>query len=145
MKNAKKNATLFKLFWYKVFVHWKLKLLNFLMNFVSICLPAIKRGSPQCDVFMQQFWTLGSWQFTIWQVWTWTITSYPVHLGEEITINMLAGKLFYFSCLFWKKVQNVNFSVSSFREEWNKRLLPILWKEKFQTENYYLKRQAFYI
>ena len=84
-------------------------------------------------------------QPNIWQVWTWTITSYPVHLGEEITINMLAGKLFYFSCLFWKKVQNVNFSVSSFREEWNKRLLPILWKEKFQTENYYLKRQAFYI
>ena len=32
-KNAKKNAIFFKLFWYKVFVHWKLKLLNFLVNF----------------------------------------------------------------------------------------------------------------
>ena len=27
LKNVKKNAIFFKLFWYKVFVHWKLKLL----------------------------------------------------------------------------------------------------------------------
>ena len=32
LKNVKKNAVLFKLFWYKVFVHWKLKLLNFVMD-----------------------------------------------------------------------------------------------------------------
>ena len=32
LKNVKKNAILFKLFWYKVFVHWTLKLLNFLMD-----------------------------------------------------------------------------------------------------------------
>ena len=32
--NVKKNATLFKLFWYKVFVHGKLKLPNFLMDSV---------------------------------------------------------------------------------------------------------------
>ena len=25
LKNVKKNAIYFKLFWYKVFVHWKLK------------------------------------------------------------------------------------------------------------------------
>ena len=36
MKNVKKNAILFKLFWYKVFVHWKLKLLNLLMDSVLI-------------------------------------------------------------------------------------------------------------
>ena len=35
MKNVKKNAIYIKLFWYKVFVHWKLKSLNFLM--ASIC------------------------------------------------------------------------------------------------------------
>ena len=29
LENCKKNAICFKLFWYKVFVHWKLKLLNF--------------------------------------------------------------------------------------------------------------------
>ena len=34
MKNVKKNAIFFKLFWYKVFVHWKLKLLNFLVDSV---------------------------------------------------------------------------------------------------------------
>ena len=28
------KAILFKLFWYKVFVHWKLKLLNFLVDFI---------------------------------------------------------------------------------------------------------------
>ena len=32
LKNVKKNAIFFKLFWYKVFVHWKLKLLNFLVD-----------------------------------------------------------------------------------------------------------------
>ena len=31
-KCKKKNAICFKLFWYKVFVHWKLKLLNFLVD-----------------------------------------------------------------------------------------------------------------
>ena len=36
LKNIKKNAVLFKVFWYKVFVHWKLKLLNFLMDSVLI-------------------------------------------------------------------------------------------------------------
>ena len=35
-KKCKKNAVLFKLFWYKVFVHWKLKLLNFLMDSILI-------------------------------------------------------------------------------------------------------------
>ena len=33
-KCKKKNAILFKLFWYKIFVHWKLKLLDFLMDSV---------------------------------------------------------------------------------------------------------------
>ena len=32
LQSVKKNAILFKLFWYKVFVHWKLKLLNVLVN-----------------------------------------------------------------------------------------------------------------
>ena len=32
LKNVKKNAIFFKLFRYKVFVHWKLKLLNFLVD-----------------------------------------------------------------------------------------------------------------
>ena len=32
----KKNVTFFKLFWYKVFVHWKLKLLNFLVDSVYL-------------------------------------------------------------------------------------------------------------
>ena len=31
-KNVKKNAIFFKLFWYKVVVHWELKLLNFLVD-----------------------------------------------------------------------------------------------------------------
>ena len=32
LKNLKKNAIFFKLFWYSGFVHWKLKLLNFLVD-----------------------------------------------------------------------------------------------------------------
>ena len=34
LKNVKKNATFVKLFWYKVFPHWKLKLLSFLVDSV---------------------------------------------------------------------------------------------------------------
>ena len=36
LKNAKKNAIFFKLFWCKIFGHWELKLLNFLMDSVLI-------------------------------------------------------------------------------------------------------------
>ena len=36
LKNVKRNAVLFKLFWYKVFVLWKLKFFNFLMDSVLI-------------------------------------------------------------------------------------------------------------
>ena len=35
-KMQKKIAILFKFFWYKVFVHWKLKLLNFLMDIIVL-------------------------------------------------------------------------------------------------------------
>ena len=39
LKNVKKNAIFFRLFWFKVFVHWELKLFNFLVDSVlSICL-----------------------------------------------------------------------------------------------------------
>ena len=34
LKTVKKNAMFFKLFWYKVFVHWKLHILNFLVDSV---------------------------------------------------------------------------------------------------------------
>ena len=44
MKSAKKNAICCKLFWYKVFVHCKLKLLNFLMNSVMTFLHSRKLG-----------------------------------------------------------------------------------------------------
>ena len=36
LKKCKKNAIFFKLLWYKVFVHWGLKLLNFLGNSLLI-------------------------------------------------------------------------------------------------------------
>ena len=35
----------FKLFWYKVFVHWKLKLLNFLVDSVLTSLMKLNRAS----------------------------------------------------------------------------------------------------
>ena len=36
LENVRKNAICFKLFWYKIFVHWKSKLLNVLVDSVSI-------------------------------------------------------------------------------------------------------------
>ena len=44
LKNVKKNAICFKLFWYKVFVHWKLELLNFLVDSVLISVGTIYIG-----------------------------------------------------------------------------------------------------
>ena len=38
LENVKKNAIFFKTFWYKIFVHWKFKFLNFLMDSVLICI-----------------------------------------------------------------------------------------------------------
>ena len=43
LEKCKENVILFKLFWYKVFVHWKLKLLKFMMDSVLILLD-IKYG-----------------------------------------------------------------------------------------------------
>ena len=36
LKNVKKNVICLKLFWYKAFVDWKLKLLNFLVDSISV-------------------------------------------------------------------------------------------------------------
>ena len=46
MRNVKKSAILFKLFWYKVFVPWKLKLLNFLMDSILILLIVVITNWP---------------------------------------------------------------------------------------------------
>ena len=54
----KKNAIFFKLFWYKVFVHWKLKLLNFLMNSVLKPFP----------VFCCEGWKWWTW-IESWKNW----------------------------------------------------------------------------
>ena len=37
MKNVKKNGIFLKLFWYNIFFHWKLKLLNFLIDSILKC------------------------------------------------------------------------------------------------------------
>ena len=39
LEKVKKNEILFKLFWYKIFVHWKLTLLNFLIDFILLFYP----------------------------------------------------------------------------------------------------------
>ena len=49
LKNAKKNAVLFKLFWYKVFVYWKLKLLNFRMDSILIRFITGRPGGHEND------------------------------------------------------------------------------------------------
>ena len=54
----KKNAILFKLFWYKVFVHWKLKFLSFLMNSVLKPFP----------VFCCKGWKWWAW-IESWKNW----------------------------------------------------------------------------
>ena len=43
LKNVKKNAICFKLFWYKILVRWKLKLLNFMTDSVLNLLGSWKR------------------------------------------------------------------------------------------------------
>ena len=46
LEKCKKNAVFFKLFWYKVFVHWKLKFLNFLVDSVLKFSPGFTRFTP---------------------------------------------------------------------------------------------------
>ena len=59
LKNVRKSAICFKLFWYKIFVHWKLKLLNVLVNSVLI---AIIRGNTVTKSSMR--WsTSGLWRY----------------------------------------------------------------------------------
>ena len=68
-KNVKKNAIFFKLFWYKVFVHWELKLLNFLVDCVLIFIvfTSFKRLLCQ-DVPIDQY--------TFDGVYQWSLTSF---------------------------------------------------------------------
>ena len=54
MKNVKKNAVFFKLYRYKVFVHWKLKLLNFLVDSVLI-LVFVNENCCLCKCFTELY------------------------------------------------------------------------------------------
>ena len=66
LKNVKKNAIFFKLFWYKVFVHWELKLLNFLVDCVLIFIvfTSFKRLLCQ-DVPIDQYTFDGVYQWSL--------------------------------------------------------------------------------
>ena len=59
-KNVKKNAIFFKLFWYKVFLYWKLKLLNFPM--VDSVL-MFQNNLTACWCSKQVLWELNSFLF----------------------------------------------------------------------------------
>ena len=51
LEKCKKNAIFFKLFWYKVFVPWKLKILNFLVDSVLIVLTPQPPPTPHFYCF----------------------------------------------------------------------------------------------
>ena len=59
-KNVKKNAIFFKLFWYKVFLYWKLKLLHFPM--VDSVL-MFQNNLTACWCSKQVLWELNSFLF----------------------------------------------------------------------------------
>ena len=61
-KMLKKTVIYFKLFWYKEFVHWKLKLLNFLVGSVLIsCKPTVNQVSSGQAWFRLEK-TIVTWQ-----------------------------------------------------------------------------------
>ena len=51
----KKNAIFFKLFWYKIFNHWKLKLLSFLVDSVLNPFPSIWTSYNESGRFTSRF------------------------------------------------------------------------------------------
>ena len=67
-KMQKKNAMCFKLFWYKVFVHWILRLLNFLVG--SARPQMLPRFAPS-DFFCLGTQTLFSVATEVWRVTCW--------------------------------------------------------------------------
>ena len=68
-KNVKKNAVLFKLFSYKVFVHWRLKLLNFLMDSILISLLRLKKIYQVLhNRLLEKFWNQVTYHLNLWIV-----------------------------------------------------------------------------
>ena len=75
LKNVKKKAICFKLFWFKVFVHWKLKSLNFLLDSVlRLSRPFFRKWN-----WFEQWWT--RFRKEIYQSWI----SLTIYLNRDLT------------------------------------------------------------
>ena len=72
-KNVKNIAIFFKLFWYKVFVHWKLKLLNFLVD--SVFKRGWKTRNSAIQIVLQQFCKTSCTKFPV-ALFTFTAVCY---------------------------------------------------------------------
>ena len=81
LKNVKKNAIFFKLFWYKVFLPWKLKLFNFLVDSVLT--------ANMLFVFNLLMKSFHSNKKPNSEIVTWLMTSLP---------KMWHGKILYGKC-----------------------------------------------
>ena len=79
LKNVKKNAIFFKLFCYKIFVPWKLKLLNFLVDFI-----------------LSWFWTSMLWSTDSCHNRVSTDQCHMTVLGAQV-YNSLLSRMFFFS------------------------------------------------
>ena len=78
LKNVKKNAIFFKLFCYKIFVPWKLKLLNFLV-----------------DSILSWFWTSMLWSTDSCHNRVSTDQCHMTVLGAQV-YNSILSRMFFF-------------------------------------------------
>ena len=94
------NAIFFKLFWYKVFVHWELKLLNFLVD--SVLNVLWYDFKLNCSLKKNHLLRISSTYSNIWD------------MNVYFVVGSLFACLFFFSYTF-KKTQESKWQLSVYR------------------------------
>ena len=102
MKNVKKNARLFKLFWYKAFVHWKLKLLNFLTDSVLIHVSYLSYVETYKHKHVNEIQVVARFLFCqkCWVIWSVLVSNRSLNVERASSrFPLKAAVLFLFSSL----------------------------------------------
>ena len=102
LKNVKKNARLFKLFWYKAFVHWKLKLLNFLTDSVLIHVSYLSYVETYKHKHVNEIQVVARFLFCqkCWVVWSVLVSNRSLNVERASSrFPLKAAVLFLFSSL----------------------------------------------
>ena len=105
LKNVKKNAIFFKLFWYKVFVHWKSKLLNFLVDMFRLVSDG-HHCAPRRDTNMASLYkALWNWVKRFFEFLAYELSHRPDSWRGFLYIYLLSFPGFWTFCINWFAVK----------------------------------------